>query len=136
MATIEDICTGALQKLGIIAGNETPSANDAGFCLSELNDMMAEMPAQQIYLNWATLALADTFPLADVHVGGVKAMLAVRVSPAFGGDSLLSSVVVKQADEGYSRLFGDYHRPDELAVDDALQDMPGIWNHGIDNVNV
>lgn len=136
MATIQDICTGALRKLGVVSANETPSTNDAGFCLSELNDMMAEMPAHQIYLNWTALGLSDTFPLDSKHEGGVKAMLAVRVSPGFGGDALLSAVLVRQANDGYSRLFGDYHRPDELAVDDGLQDMPGIWNHGLDNVNV
>lgn len=136
MATIQDICTGALQKLGVIAGNETPRANDSGYCLSELNDMMLEMNGQQVYINWTALALSDTFPLADHHIGGVKAMLAVRVSPGFGGDALLSSTLMRQASDGYSRLWGDYHRPDELSVDDALANPPGFGPYDVDNVNV
>jgi len=136
MATINDICTGALQKLGVIAGNETPAENDAAYCRDELNDMMLAMPAHEIYLNWTALQLADTFPLEDKHIGGVKAMLAVRVSPGFGGDSLLSSVTVRQANEGYVALFGDYHRPVELMVDEGLSDLPGDWRYGVDNVNV
>lgn len=136
MATINDIVKGALQKLGVIAGNESPEANDAAYCLEELNDMMAEMDGQQVYVNWQTVALSDTFPLDAHHVGGVKAMLAVRVCPAFGGDSLLSMTTVKQANDGYSRLWGDYHRPDELSTDDGLAKLPGVWYFGLDNVNV
>lgn len=136
MATAQDICTGALKLLGIIHANETPSTEDSGYCLDELNDMMKEMDGQQIYINWTTATLATTFPLEDKHIGGVKAMLAVRVSPAFGGDKLLSSVAVQRANDGYSRLFGDYHRPDELTVDDALANPPGFGPYDVDNVNV
>jgi hypothetical protein len=136
MATINDICIGALRKLGVISGSETPSANDAGFCRDELNDMMLEMQGQQVFLNWTALQLADTFPLEDHHIGGVKAMLAVRVSPGFGGDGLLTRETIRQANDGYSRLWGDYHRPDELSVDEGLADMPGLWHNGLDNVNV
>lgn len=135
MATIEDICVGALKKLGAIDADETPSANDAGYCKDELNDMLSEMTAQQIYLNWTPLGLHEAFPLEDKHVGGIKAMLAVRISPAFGGDGMISGVLIKQANEGYSRLWGDYHRPDELSVDDGLSSNPGFWTYGLGNVN-
>lgn len=136
MATVQSICTGALKLLGVIAANETPSAEDSSYCLDELNDMMREFEGQQIYVNWATAALADTFPLEDKHIGGIKAMLAVRISPAFGGDGLLSSIAVQRANDGYSRLFGDYHRPEELAVDDGLANSPGFGPYDVDNVNV
>jgi len=136
MATIQDIVTGALQKLGVIAGNETPSAGDSAVTLTELNDMMHQMGGKQIFISWSTMTLTDTFPLADHHIAGVKALLAERVSPAFGGDGLLSTRTVKQAQEGYSLLFGDYHRPELLRVDEGLQNMPGSWNQSVDNVNV
>ncbi|MCP4410183.1 MAG: hypothetical protein GY807_21060 [Gammaproteobacteria bacterium] len=136
MATIQDIVTGALQKLGVVAGNETPTAADSAYALSELNDMMAEMPGQEIYIGWETVVLTGTFALEDKHIGGTKAMLAVRISPAHGGDGLLSSRLIKQAKDGYARLFGDYHMPDSLSVDDGLTNMPGNWYHGVDNVNV
>ena len=44
--------------------------------------------------------------------------------------------LVQQAQGGYSRLWGDYHRPDLLSVDDGLANMPGLWRYGVDNVNV
>lgn len=135
MATIQDIVTGALQKLGVVHANETPSSTDSAYVLSELNDMMLEMPGQQIFLNWSTAALTDTFGLADHHIGGVKAMLAKRASPPFGGESLLSSETLTQAADGYARLFGDYHRPEELCVDEALENLPGFWFYDADNIN-
>jgi len=136
MATIQDIVTGAFHKLGVIHGTETPTAADSAYALSELNDMMTEFEGKQVYLNWQTVTLASDFPLEAKHEGGVKAMLAVRVSPPHGGDSLLSAVLVQQAQGGYSRLWGDYHRPDLLSVDDGLANMPGLWRYGVDNVNV
>lgn len=135
MATIQDIVTGALQKLGVVHANATPSATDSAYVLAELNDMMLEMPGQQIYINWTTASLTDTFELADHHIGGVKAMLAVRSSTPFGGDELLSSRVVSQSKDGYARLFGDYHRPEELCVDEALENLPGFWFYDADNIN-
>ena len=135
MATIQDIVTGAMRKLGVLYGTETPDAGDSDYALSELNDMMAEMQGQQIFLNWETVTLTDTFPLEAKHEGGVKAMLAVRISPPHGGDALVSSELRQQATDGYSRLFGDYHRPDELCVDEGLEHVPGFWYYGANNVN-
>lgn len=135
MATIQDIVTGALRKI-VLHGNETPSADDSSFALDELNDMMKAFNGQQVFINWETMTLTGTFPLEEKHEAGVKAMLAVRISPAFGGDALITRELAKQADDGYSMIWGDYHRPDDLAVDEGLTSMPGRWYSGVDNVNV
>ncbi len=136
MATIQDIVTGALRKLSVIHGSETPSADDSLYALDELNGMMKAFNGQQVFINWETMALTGDFPLEEKHENGVKAMLAVRLSSAFGGDSLISRVLAMQADDGYSMIWGDYHRPDDLRVDEGLTSMPGRWYSGVDNVNV
>lgn len=124
MATIQDIVTGAMRKLGVIHGSETPSAPDATYALSELNGMMKALEGRQVYVGWQDLTLIDTFPLEAKHEDGVKAMLAVQTANGFGGDQLLSRSLLSQKKMGYARLFGDYHNSEPMGTDSYLNDMP------------
>jgi len=136
VATIQDIVTGAFQKLGLIGAGNSPEAQDSAYALNELNDMMLEMNGKDVFINWETMALTDTFPLEAKHEGGVKAMLALRVANTYGGDGLLSSGLVRQAKDAFIRIWGDYHRSEPLTADNGLTQMPGNWYSGVDNVNV
>lgn len=134
MATIQDIVTGAFRKLGVVSGNETPSATDSGYALDELNGMMQALDGAAMFINWQTVALSDTFPLDAKHEDGIKAMLAVQCSGGFGGDGLVSRELKMQARKGRNRLFGDYHKPEELRVDAGLEDMPSQHLHPAANI--
>ena len=124
MATIQDIVTGAMRKLGVLHGGQTPTAEDSSYALEELNSMMKALDGRQVYVGWTDMGLTEDFPLEGKHEDGVKAMLAVQISNAHGGDPLLSRELMKQKKMGYARLFGDYHNAEVMGVDSYLDDMP------------
>ena len=124
MATVQDIVTGAMRKLGVLHANQTPTATDSAYALDELNGMMKALNGRQVYVNWETRTLTQDFPLEEKHEDGVKAMLACQISSGFGGDSLVSGELRRQKKMGYARLFGDYHNAEVMGVDNYLDDMP------------
>lgn len=61
MATVQEIITRTLRRLGVIDALHTPSAEDAAASLDVLNEMLASWPANGVNILPQTLALADTF---------------------------------------------------------------------------
>ena len=123
MATAQDIIDGAFRKLAIIAANESPSAEDADFALTCLNDMCNGWAAQSIFTGFSTLtSLSDEFILEDRHVGAAKALLAEYMAADFG--ETVPETVKKQAYEGLLAIKADYRPIDTLQIDTGLQAMP------------
>ena len=74
MATATDIIKGALRKLGVLASNEEPSAEDATDGLEALHDMCNAWAAQDIATGFSTMtAHTDEFILEERHDGATKA---------------------------------------------------------------
>jgi len=124
MATIQDIVTGSMRKLGVLHGGQIPTAEDSSYALEELNGMMKALDGRQVYVGWTDMTLIEDFPLEGKHEDGVKAMLAVQIANAHGGDQLISRTLRGQRKMGYARLFGDYHNAEVMGVDSYLDDMP------------
>lgn len=127
MATIQDIVTGALRNLGVIAATEDPEAAVAAKALTALNEMMLALPARGVHAGWSTLALTATFPLEDRHIRGVKWMLAGEICENHG--IVLTTKQKGYVQEGLDLLAADYKISDDMRVDDGLRCMPSqrLW---------
>ena len=123
MATAQEIIEGALRKLGIIAGNEEPSADDAAAGLTSLNDMCNSWAAKDVFSGFSSLTSTDDeFILDDRHHGAAKALLAEYIAPEYGAD--VPPAVHKQAYDGWLAIRADYRPIETLQVDTGLQAMP------------
>lgn len=71
MATVRTLITRAFLRMGEIAADESPTAEDASYALDALNDMLAEWNVDAVNMRCPTFALADTFyafiPPADLE---------------------------------------------------------------------
>ena len=123
MATMRDIVDGAAKRLGVIRSGESLDANDSADILQALNDMMGSWEGRGVNIAWSSdLALSGTFPLADKHKEGVKAMLAVRITDEF--PLPVSAILARDASDGWNAIQADYILPDPIAVDLGLRNMP------------
>ncbi len=125
--TINDIVTGALRNLNVIAAGEDPEAAVADEALTALNDMMLALPAKGVHAGWTELTLSDDFPLEDRHIEGVKWMLAGTISTGHG--VTLSSKQEAKVSAGWLTLEADYKMLETLRCDDGLLYMPSqrLW---------
>lgn len=124
MATGRDVVEGALKLLGVLAAGETASSTDATEGVNELNKMAAAWQAKNVYTGWIDITINDDFPLEAMHQAGVEAMLAVHLQPLYGNP--LTPYCLERAKEGWNLLFADYHKPELLRTDAALQNMGSL----------
>ena len=122
MTTANDIVTGALKRLRVIASDETPNAADAADGLAALNDMMHALDMEGVVINWASLASSGTFPLGARHEQGVKAMLAVRLAEDHGKP--IGNRLGQDAVTGKMALQNDFSIIQDIKADPALLNMP------------
>ncbi len=120
--TINDIVTGALRNLNVIAAGEDPEAAVADEALTALNDMMLALPAKGVHSGWTELTLSADFPLEDRHIEGVKWMLAGKIAPRHG--VILNPEQVRDMKSGWLALEADYKMLETLRCDDGLLNMP------------
>ncbi len=98
-----DFVTDVLRQCTIISEIATPSAEEGADAVTKLNDMMAELEADEIRLGWNPKATtADTIVLPAEHVMGLKAMLGVRICEGYG--SPVPPVMQALANAGYERM--------------------------------
>lgn len=98
-----DLITDALRRLNVISEIDTPSAEQGSHALAHLNDMFAEMLADDIDLGWNPKPLTtSTCVLPAEHVNTIKAMLALRLVDTYGATAPQGTVI--EATKGYNRL--------------------------------
>lgn len=123
MATMRDIVTGAATRIRLIQPGDAVDASDAADILQALNDYLASLEGRGLNINWAAdLTLNDTFPLADKHIAGMKAMLAERIAEDLGKP--VTNILARDARDGWNALDADYRLPDPMRADTALSNMP------------
>ena len=122
MATMRDICTKALERLFVVAADETPNASDIASALDMANALLAQLSARDVHTGAGTQTLSDTFPLEEKHRLGFTAYLAVNLAGDFGKEA--NATLQMQAAEGKQLIAADYFAPEPLRVDSALQYMP------------
>lgn len=84
MATVLDIITRAMRKIGIVAHDENMTADQSLNALDTLNMMMHSWAITMPSWSHSDLALSDTFPLDPMFHEGVVYQLASRISPEYG----------------------------------------------------
>ena len=83
MATVQDIITRALRKIGVGAVDETPSDADLAKGLVDYNSMIHAWTLAGVDLSHTDQVLTDTFSLGDAYQEGVVYNLAARMSPDY-----------------------------------------------------
>ena len=107
MATVEQVAKDAL-KMIMVQGSEAPlEADDYADFITSLNDYMQELAAQGINLGYTEVSSIQdqvTVPLGALR--GIKANMAINVSPSYGG--VVSEALVMAARQGKQtmRLIG------------------------------
>lgn len=122
MATMRDICTAALRRLGVIASDETPEAADVDVVLDTASGILAQFGARDIQTGVVGVALEDEFPLEEKHRLGFTAYLAVQIAGDFGKSP--TPELNRQSEMGWQLIAADYFAPEPLRADVALQSMP------------
>ncbi len=72
--------------------------------------------------------LNDMFPLADKHVQGVKALLAVQLAPECGQEA--SATIQRAAERGRKLIIADYVKAPASQQDPGLTWMPSLRRYG------
>ena len=86
--------------------------------------MAQQWAARDVHTGWIDITLDDAFPLEAKHELGVEAMLAECLQAHFGNS--LNQYALKKAQDGWNLLFADYHSPELLRTDEALQNMGNL----------
>ncbi|OOY15071.1 hypothetical protein [Thioclava sp. DLFJ4-1] len=84
MATVRDIYTRSLRKIGVLAIDETPDANMADAALDGFNDAMSSLAARGVGYYHANLTHDSTFPMVDECHNFVVNIVAAEIAPMFG----------------------------------------------------
>lgn len=132
MTTTRDVITGALRNLKMLDALATAAAEDAAVGLEKLNDMMFAWAADGVDVNHSALTLESPFTLADRHVRGVKALLAIELQGVFGKQA--SADVVMAAQNGWDALLAEYGEPEECTFDSALVRTPSNIASGLGDI--
>jgi hypothetical protein len=122
MATARDIIIGAMKLLNVLEANASPTAEEADDALVMLNDMCNAWTNDDLHTGFSTMDFDDEMPLAESHIGGVKAMLAVYMSDEYARD--VSQNLVMRAKQAKALLRAEYLPRETLKMDDALLYMP------------
>lgn len=104
--TFADIVRGAYRRTALIRDNAQPSAAEAQNGLDACNDMMHAWVNDGVDIGHTSKVLSDTFSLADRHVQGVKALLAVRMAEEHGDE--IGPVLARDAETGWAALQAEY----------------------------
>ena len=126
MATTLDIITRALRLVKVVAGDETPEADDASNALNVLNNMMFSWKANGVDTTHTTLALATTFPLNNEYIKPTTYLLADELAGEYGVTPPDQSKVRNSWDV----LRAAYFTAPTATVDAGLTCMPSQFNHG------
>lgn len=83
MATVSDIVTRALRKIGVVARDESATADDMAEGVATLNAMIHAWSLKGVDLAHTDYTSADTFDLGDEYIEGTIYLLAARLSPDY-----------------------------------------------------
>jgi hypothetical protein len=116
--TMSEVVTAALKRIRVINARKTPDAVTADDGLKALNAMMHAWKGNGVDINHMDLDAADDFPLDDEFVQGVIALLAIRLSDAYGMQPAAS--IVLDAEKCWSALLAEYVSPADATFDNGL----------------
>ena len=128
---MQDIVDGALRKLSVLSREEQASGPLGDQTVVSYNEMLHGWRKKSVDVNHSTQTITDTFQLDDMHVEGVKALLAVKIAPDHQeSNSADMPAIRREANDGWHGLIADYWVIDEMQVDTALQYLPSQRRRG------
>lgn len=126
MTTARDIVNAALRRANVVGTDETPSAAEASETLERLNDYMSSWPGRDWTVTDSAgaaythtdLTLSTAWPLAEKHVFGIKAVLAMMLCDEYG--SPIPPSLASQAEKGVRMMQADF-----IAI--GVNTMPALF---------
>lgn len=123
-----ELITDALRELGVIDAFRDPSAEDAALGLRKLNQLMADLEADTVYLGYfAQTSVNDDLPLADGDAAAIVPVLAMSLSINFPS-AVIPAALPFVADKNRSRLLREAVK--SSAEESRLTNMPLGINKG------
>lgn len=80
MTTVNDIVTRAMRKIGVVARDENPDADQIAEGVEALNMMLAAWVLDDVDISHTTLTSSSTFPIGSQYEEGTVYLLASRLS--------------------------------------------------------
>lgn len=124
MATMFDIVTSALRKIGVVAADEPPTADQLANGLDALNNMMHGWKLRGVDILHTDLAAGATFPLADAFREGTIYLLASRLGPDYEVPPMFD------ADDWFRGIQAAYLVIEPSAMPTGLLGMPSEYGRG------
>ena len=123
------IVTEAFQKIGVVDETAAPSPAQGANGLQVLNDMLANEAADGMRLGWWPQAsLANTAPLRDQDIYGVKLLLAANLAPLYGIDLTKSNpALLEIASEAKRQMVKRSIRYFESDLGELQRPQAGPW---------
>lgn len=118
MTTALEIVTAAQRKIGVVAEDETPTADQSANGLDALNRMMHAWALAGADTTHVTLALSDTFPLTARFEEGTIYLLASRLSPDYRAPATFD------ADDWFRKIQAAYTTITAATIPQALLKTP------------
>ncbi len=124
MATMRDVVIGGIKQTGVLRLGGVPTNAEVSDGLDTCNDMMHSWKSQGVDTEHTTKTLLETFPLADMHLSGVKALLAIKLCGVNGAEPTAATII--DAKMGWAALQAAYiEAPENPVIDDGLTATPG-----------
>lgn len=141
MATIREIISDALQRIGIVAAGDEPSDADATSALRAYNDMVRGWKASGTDITiprgetestgaYADATLDTAWAYGDHHLRGVKALLAVELTSQHR-TAAVDKVTEQVAAGAWYAIQAEFNRPAKVTVDAGLLRMPSSYRGGL-----
>lgn len=126
MATVLDICHGALRRIGVLDIAEEAEAEAAAIALDAYNGLMMEEAEAGWLAAFTPQSLTDAIPLGGAYVEPLKAAVAVRVSEPF--ERAVGIRTASEAARFHAMLANDYWKTAKHGVE------RGVWDFRPDRV--
>jgi len=101
MTTVRDIVERAFRKIGVVATDESMTADQAQVGLDALNMMMHGWALEGVDIGHFDLLLADEFPMVPRFHEGAVYQLASRIAPDFSMQAFDVSLWMQQLRTAY-----------------------------------
>lgn len=121
MATVHDICLGALRLINVLDFAEEAEPESIAVALDAYNGMMAEEVRAGWLASFSEQTLTDTVPLGAAYTEAAKAAVAVRVAEGF--ERPVGVRVASQAAHFHAMLASDYWSANKHGVE------RGVWDY-------
>jgi len=118
MATVREIISRSMRKIGLIGPREEAEAEEMAEALDAFNAMFHGWKLRGVDLTHTDVTLNDTFPLGQEYEEGTVFLLAARISPDYEIPARFD------ADDWFRTFQAAYFATNEATIAPGLLNMP------------